>query len=149
MYSVYSTYDEGTAMDVLHYASASDARAHLKDLLDAAHGGRVATVDRDSERVAVVDATRLRDALAALTDARAEVLFEEGEWAAFLPGLPVHAVSNTLDGAVDELIIGLRQYAFDWTARLRSAPNHTENWGVVQLIGLSTDAQLRDWINAA
>ena len=61
----------------------------------------------------------------------------------------MHTVSDTLDGAIDELIVGLRQYAFDWTERLHSAPNHQENWGLVQLIGLSTEAQLRDWINAA
>ncbi len=35
--------------------SYTDARAHLKDLLDAAEKGRVATVRRESVRTAVVE----------------------------------------------------------------------------------------------
>src|SRR5438552_2880262 len=35
-------------MSITHYDSYTDARAHLKDLLDAAERGRVATVRRDA-----------------------------------------------------------------------------------------------------
>ncbi len=46
------------------YESFTQARAHLKDLLDAAASGRVATVRRDTSWAAVVDAERLRHYLA-------------------------------------------------------------------------------------
>lgn len=131
----------------VHYGSASAARAHLEDLLDAAAQGRVATVSRESGRIALVDAARLRDALAALTRSHARMVLEEGEWAAFLPGLPVHAVGTSVDEVVGELADALREYAEDWHHHLRTAPNH-DNWGLVQMTELSTDQQLRDWIVA-
>jgi hypothetical protein len=50
-------------MSAVHYDSYTEARAHLKDLLDAAEKGRVATVRRDSATTAVVDVERLRHIL--------------------------------------------------------------------------------------
>ena len=44
-----------------------------------------------------------------------------------------------VDGALADLPLLLREYAEDWDDRLESAPNHTGNWAVVQLINLSTD----------
>ncbi|MEV4129835.1 hypothetical protein [Nocardia sp. NPDC049707] len=64
----------------------------------------------------------------------------------FLPGLPIAADGASFDEAVDEMLVALREYANDWQNRLRDAPNHRENWGLAQLIGLSTDEQLRDWL---
>lgn len=104
-------------------------------------------MSRESERIALVDAARLRDALAALTPSDSRVVFEEGEWAAFLPGLPVHAVGTSVDEVVSELVDALREYAEDWHHHLRTAPNH-DHWGLVQMTELSTDQQLRDWIIA-
>lgn len=63
-------------MSTTHYDSYTDARAHLKDLLDAAERGRVATVRRDARRTAVVDVERLRSALARLSPSRAQVVAE-------------------------------------------------------------------------
>ena len=51
--------EQGAAMSAVHYDSYTDARAHLKDLLDAAERGRVATIRRESARTAVVDVERL------------------------------------------------------------------------------------------
>jgi len=132
-------------MSIVHYDSYTDARAHLKDLLDAAEKGRVATVRRDSSTTAVVDAERLRHFLASLT-CRAEVVSEAGGWSVFISGLPVAADGATFDEAVTEMIDALREYADDWQERLLDSPNHRENWGLVQLISLSSDDQLRDWI---
>jgi predicted RNase H-like HicB family nuclease len=132
-------------MSIVHYDSYTDARAHLKDLLDAAEKGRVATVRRDSSTTAVVDVERLRHFLASLTS-RAEVVSEAGGWSVFISGLPVAADGATFDEAVTEMIDALREYADDWQERLLDAPNHRENWGLVQLISLSSDEQLRDWI---
>ncbi len=57
-------------MSAVHYDSYTDARAHLKDLLDAAERGRVATVRRDAGQAAVVDVERLRHFLASVAAAR-------------------------------------------------------------------------------
>jgi predicted RNase H-like HicB family nuclease len=133
-------------MSVTHYDSYTDARAHLKDLLDAAERGRVATVRRDAGRTAVVDVERLRTSLATLSPSRAQVVAEEGGWSVFIPGLPVAADGATFEEAIVEMIDALREYAEDWQERLLDAPNHRNNWGLVQLISLSTDDQLRDWL---
>ncbi|GAA5169122.1 hypothetical protein GCM10023321_64170 [Pseudonocardia eucalypti] len=129
--------------------SYTEARAHLKDLLDAAERGRVATVRRDSARTAMVDVERLRYFLASLLPSRAEVVAEDGGWSAFIPGVPVAADGETFDDAVDEMLAALREYAEDWQDHLLDAPNHRDNWGLVQLIELSDDRQLRNWIIGA
>jgi predicted RNase H-like HicB family nuclease len=136
-------------MSATHYDSYTEARAHLKDLLDAAGRGRVATVRRDAAdaaQAAVVDAERLRRALAAVNRWRPQAVPEAGGWSIFIPGLPVAADGATFEDAVSDMIAALREYADDWQDRLLDAPNHRDNWGVVQLIGLSDDEQLRDWL---
>ena len=133
-------------MSAVHYDSYSDARAHLKDLLDAAERGRVATVRRDATSAAVLDAARLRHFLAAVVPSRAQVVPEVGGWSVFIPGLPVAADGATFDAAIDEMVQALREYADDWQDRLLDAPNHRDHWGLVQLISLSDDDQLRDWL---
>ena len=135
-------------MSAIRYDNYTAARAHLKQLLDAADEGRVATVTRDSRQAAVVDAERLRYALSRLCP-QAKVINEDDAWWAFIDGVPVAADGTTFDEAILEMIDALREYADDWQDRLRTAPNHAENWGLVQLIELSTDEQLRDWLVGA
>jgi predicted RNase H-like HicB family nuclease len=134
------------SVSAVHYDSYSEARAHLKDLLDAAGRGRVATVRRDSASAAVLDVGRLRHFLASVVPSRAQVVAEAGGWSVFIPGLPVAADGPTFDAAIDEMVQALREYAQDWQDRLAEAPNHRDNWGLVQLISLSDDDQLRDWL---
>lgn len=136
-------------MSAVHYESYTQARAHLKDLLDASDEGRVATVRRDSGRAAVVDVERLRRYLSLVCPAKAEVVAEAGGWSVFLPGLPLAADGATFDEAIEEMVQALREYAEDWQDRLRTAPNHEDNWGLVQLIALSDDVELRDWLVGA
>ncbi|MFY1694849.1 MULTISPECIES: hypothetical protein [unclassified Solwaraspora] len=133
-------------MSAVHFDSYSQARAHLKDLLDAADRGQVATVRRDNRTAAIVDRERLRFFLASVTPSGAQVVAESGGWSIFVPGLPVAADGESLDEAVDELILALREYAEDWQDRLLDAPNHSSNWGLVQLITISSDDQLREWL---
>ena len=133
----------------MHYDSYTDARAHLKDLLDAAERGHVATVRRDAATTAVVDVARLRYFLASLIPSRAEVIAEGGGWSVFIPGLPIAADGASFDEAIMEMVDALREYAEDWQDHLLNAPNHRENWGLVQLISLSDDEQLRDWLVGA
>ena len=133
-------------MGAVHYDSYTQARTHLKDLLAAAEQGCTATVRRESSTAAVVDAGRLRHFLAVVSPVRAEVVAEDGRWWSFLPGLPISADGATFDEAILEMVDALRAYATDWQDWLREAPNHQENWGLVQMINLSTDEQLRDWL---
>ena len=118
----------------------------MKDLLDAAERGHVATVRRDAAKTAVVDVERLRSSLASLSAYRAQAVAEADGWSIFIPGLPVAADGATFDEAVAEMVGALREYAEDWHERLLDAPNHRDNWGLVQLISLSDDDQLRDWL---
>ncbi|WP_432980949.1 hypothetical protein [Dactylosporangium sp. CA-233914] len=128
-----------------HFDSYTAARAHFKDLLDAARRGRVATVQREVGRAAVVDADRLRVSLVGVLPSP-QVVAEDGGWSVFLPGVPVAADASTFDDAIDEMVLTLREYAGDWQERLLDAPNHQNNWALVQVVELSDDAQLREWL---
>jgi predicted RNase H-like HicB family nuclease len=130
----------------LHYNTVSEARAHFSALIDAAEAGVPATVRRDRRRAAVVDADRLRHFLVSVRPARAEVVPEGAGWSIVLPGLPIAADGETFEDALDEMVAALREYAEDWADRLRHASNHEQNWGLVQIIDLSSDEELRDWL---
>ncbi len=133
-------------MPAVHYDSFTAARVHFRDLIDAAKQGRVATMRRDDSRTAFVDVERLRHYLASVAPSGAQVVAEGGGWSVFIPGLPVAADGATFDEAITEMIDALREYADDWQDELQHAPNHRDNWGLVQLIGLSDDAQLTEWL---
>jgi hypothetical protein len=143
---VYTRKKEQAMGTKVEYRSAREARDHFKDILDAADDGRPATVTRDERRVAAVDADRLIHFLTHVRPSGAEVVAENDGWSLFIPGLPVAADGPTLDDAVDEMVDALRDYADEWTDHLRLAPNHADNWGVVQIVALASDEQLRDWL---
>jgi predicted RNase H-like HicB family nuclease len=132
----------------VEYRSARDAREHFKDILDAADDGRPATVTRDARRVAAVDADRLVHFLTRVRPSGAQVVAENDGWSIFIPGLPVAADGTTLDEATEAMIDALRDYVEEWADHLRLAPNHAENWGLVQIVALSSDEQLRNWLLA-
>src|SRR5271155_3146131 len=133
-------------MPAVHYDSYTDARNNLKQLLDAAEHGLVATIRRDAALTAVLDAGRLGHFLASVVPSGARVVQEGDGWSVFIPGLPIAADAVSFDEAVSEMIETLREYAQDWQDHLLGAPNHQDNWGLVQLISLSSDAQLRGWL---
>lgn len=129
-----------------HFPSYTHARQQLRAVLDAASSGFVTTIDRDSERFLVVSARQQREDLAALRPSNAAVVAEGGGWAVILPGLPVYGDGDSFDEAIDDAIDALREYAEDWNLRLRTAPNHRQHHAVVELVELSTDEELRDWL---
>lgn len=133
-------------MHTRHFGSYTETRANLRLVLDSAHAGRVTTVRRDDERFAVVDAARLVTTLMQLRPARAVVVAEGGGWSAFLPGLPTHGEGGAFDEAIEDLLEALREYAEGWNARLLNAPNHRDNWDVVEIVELATDDQLKAWV---
>jgi hypothetical protein len=132
-------------MPAVHYESYTAARANLKDVLDHAANGEVVTVRRDSVTAAVLDAGRLRHFLASVVPPCVEVVAEADGWSAFIPGLPIAAAAADYDATVADIVDALREYAEDWPA-LQHAPNHRDNWGLVQLVALSDDEQLRRWV---
>jgi predicted RNase H-like HicB family nuclease len=141
--------DLEAVMSALHYDSYTEARTHFKELLDAAERGQPATVRRESSTAMVVDASRLLRLLLDIYPSRAQVVAEEGGWSVFIPGLPVAADGATFDEAITEMVDALREYADDWQDHLYNVPNHADNWGLVHLIALSTDDQLREWLAGA
>ena len=137
------------ATATVNYASAREAREHFKDLLDAADEGRPATVTRETRRVAAVDADRLVHFLTRLHPSGAQAVPDGDGWSVILPRVPVAADGVTIEDAVDEMVDALRDYAEAWSERLRLAPNHEDNWGLVQIVTLASDEQLRNWLMAA
>ena len=132
-------------MATLHFEKVSEARDNFKALLDAAESGRPAVVSRDDRAIAFVSADRLRYFLAKIS-AVAMVVNEAGSWWIFIDGLPVSADGATFDEALSDMVLALREYAEDWQDRLSTAPNHADNWGIVQLVSLSTDDELCQWL---
>lgn len=129
----------------MHFDKVAEARDSFKAMLDAAQAGTPVTVNRDGRKTAVVDAERLAYFLGRIVP-RPEMFHGEGSWWFVIPGLPISADGPTLDEALDDLISALREYAEDWVNDLRTAPNHVNNWGLVQFTELSTDEQLRAWV---
>ncbi|MDA0566134.1 prevent-host-death protein [Streptomonospora sp. S1-112] len=133
-------------MAAVHFDDPTEATSHVPALLAAAERGLAATVRRDGFLAAVVDAARLRHCLAAATPSRAEAVPEADGWSIFIPGLPVAADGATFEEAVAEMVAALREYAQDWQDHLLDAPNHRDNWALVQLISLSDDRRLAEWV---
>lgn len=129
-----------------HYGTLRAGREHLKDVLDSAEQGLPTSVTRDHKTVAVVDADRLAAYLRLVRPAHAEAVAENDGWSVFIPGLPIAADGATLDEALDEAVLALRDYADAWSQRLRLAPNHADNWGLVQIVEFSSDDQLKAWL---
>lgn len=59
---------------------------------------------------------------------------------------PVGVEGRTVEAAITDLAMRLHEHALDWDERLCLAPNHVQNWALVQLVNLSTDEELVDWI---
>lgn len=131
---------------VRHFDSYSQARERFRDVLDAAQRGVVTSVQREGEVFLVVAARQHREWLADLRPSNAEVVAEGGGWAVFVPDLPLHGDGDSFDDAVDDAVDALREYADDWNERLHLAPNHRHHRPVVELVELSTDEQLREWL---
>ena len=126
--------------------SATETRANFKTALDRAEQGVSVRVERAGRVSALVDADRLRTTLMSLVSPDVQVLPGEHEWGAYIPAIAsVSATGDTFDAAIDDLISAAREYADDWNDHLRHAPNHTDNWGFVQIVTLSDDDALRAW----
>ena len=132
-----------------NFATLREARSHMTDLTDAALSGRPVSYARDGRQVAVGDAERLRGALSKLHPARAVAFQEVGGVGIAISELGLAVEGGGFAEAVREMVIALREYAADWDDHLLNAPNHANNWALVQIIALSTDEQLATWVRGA
>lgn len=129
------------------FLSYTDTRRHLRDALNTAVARVPVGISRRDSRVALVDVGLFQDLLTSCSQVPCpEAFAEDGGWSVLLPGTPIAAEGLDLDDAVEEFIVALREYAEDWSDHLRDAPNHADNWPLVQLVCLSTDEKLRAWI---
>ncbi|MDE2409624.1 MAG: hypothetical protein KGL72_04890 [Actinomycetales bacterium] len=130
------------------YTSFSAARDNLKKVLDAAGDGKSVTIARGSQVSVVADGERLRQYLSSTIAASAQVWVEPTAVGVALADLPFVAEGASVEDAMTDLVLQLREYTEDWETRLLHAPNHANNWGLVQLVKLSTDTQLLSWLEA-
>ena len=132
------------------YLSFTETRKQLRLMLDRAGNGVPTGIERHDSRVALLELGRLQEILASCRlVGRPEAVAEAGGWSVLLPGTPVAADGGDLDEAVDEFVLALREYAEDWQERLMHAPNHSGNWPLVQLVALSSDDELADWVRGS
>ncbi|MEA2023921.1 MAG: prevent-host-death protein [Actinomycetota bacterium] len=125
--------------------SSTNARDNFSTVLDEAAEGAATVIERRRQRVVVVDQARFLAAIEPSLPTPVAVPEDDG-WSLMLPGLPVAAEGPTFDDAINEFVDALVEYAEDWEARLRTAPNHAANWPLVQFILLSSREALRDWV---
>lgn len=127
----------------------ADARKSFKTILDTSDRGGLSIIQRGESSASVVNTGLFREFLVKTVPAKAQVVNEDGAWAIFLPGLPLAAEGATLEEATLDLVDALRDYAEDWEDHLRAAPNHRDNWALVQLIDSSTDEELVAWLTGS
>jgi len=94
---------------------------------------------------AVAPADRLREYLSSTISPRVSLLVEAGRTIGLMENRSFVSEGADVEGALEDLVLSLREYAEDWEDHLQQAPNHSENWALVQLVKLSTDEQLIDW----
>lgn len=134
---------------VVDYPTTAEARGKFKAVLDAAATGKTVTIGRATgPTAAVTDAEQLRRYFELTIPAHAGVVIEDGNYVVVMEGKPFVTEGATLDEALKDMILTLREYSEDWFARLRSSPNHKERWGLVNLVKLSSDEQLEAWLQA-
>lgn len=130
----------------MQYLTYTDTRSHLREVLDTAEAGLPIGIRRHDRLVALIESGRLREVLMdSRRLRRPEAVAEAEGWSVFLPGTPIAADGADLAEAVDEFVAALREYAEDWQARLRFAPNHQQHWPLVQLVSLTSDDDLAEW----
>ncbi|EAP97847.1 hypothetical protein JNB_12823 [Janibacter sp. HTCC2649] len=74
--------------------------------------------------------------------APATVVAEGDGWSICLTGLPIAADGTTLEEALEEAALALRDYATAWGDRLCLATNQADNSSFVRFVESSDDVQL-------
>ncbi|GAA1856344.1 hypothetical protein GCM10009715_00140 [Paeniglutamicibacter psychrophenolicus] len=133
-----------------HAYGYTQARESLKAILDFSERGGLSMISRpDRTPAAVVNGESLRRYLALTVVPNVQVVNEDGAWVVFMQGQPLATEATELEDALVDFVEALREYAEDWEDHLHVAPNHRENWALVQLVGLSSDEQLISWLTGS
>jgi hypothetical protein len=90
---------------------------------------------------------QLREHLSHVISPAVRILHENGRVIALMDGRGLASEGTTLEDVLHDLVLTLREYSQDWDDRLKHAPNHVHNRDLVQLIALSTDDELIQWLN--
>lgn len=129
--------------------TTSKARSEFKEVLDSAQRGATPTIERGEYEFAVTDKAGLVQFLKLSVSAKPKLVTEDGAYVLVIPGLPFASEANSLDESVDLLVEDLIDYAAEWHDLYQDAPNHADNWGLVTLVNLLSESQLKEWLLTA
>lgn len=76
---------------------------------------------------------------------RATIIDHGVGWSVIFEDQPLAAQGATRADAIASMIDELRLYSSSWPTLART-PEHAANWPLAQLVAVSTDAQLAEWI---
>lgn len=116
----------------------SVAKSGLSGLVDRVvrqHSPVVVERHHGKEAVLVIDREDLANALGKQHGFSTQVFIDGGEYAVGLDGFGLHGTGSTLDGALDDLLGVLREYASEYFQRLefyRYTPNRA--WHYLPLV---------------
>ena len=124
---------------MLRHWQASVARAQWAQLLNGVEHGDWQVIRRFNERVVAVRAQDMTDLLSLCCPFSPEVLFEDDGVAIWLPELEIYGRGASLEAAATDLLEAAREYAEEWDATLKDAPNHRAREWHVRRIQLAAD----------
>ena len=127
------------------YPTYSNAREHLKDVLDATARGRTVTVARDGELSVVVPVDRLRDYLYRTVAPRIRVVSAHDRVVALMEDRPFVSEGIDIDSALQDMTVSLREYAETGKSVSRMPPITPTRGRSCSSTKLSTDEQLLAW----
>lgn len=133
---------------LLEYSKITKARASISEIYSTVEQHLVVGILREGDApVAVIRRDDLKAALQALSPLSPQVRFSKnGTVSMWIEGLPISSQGSSFDEAGEELIVALRDYAQTWVEELKNYPNHKERWGVANLVLLSDDDELREFL---
>lgn len=131
------------------FDTVSEARAHMREVIDAAHERIPVRIRRGSRRVVVVDEELFIELVSKTSAVPVPQVYEENDgWTVVLPGTPIAADSTDFNECVDDFVDVLQDYAADWISdvELRTARSHRGNAALVALVDSLTHEEMRSWV---
>lgn len=130
---------------LLEFTKITDARASMREIYDSAERHMAAVVRRENDPpVAVIRSDDLKRALRALCPIDPQVrVAPGGQVSMWIEGMPIAGEGADFEAAGNDLIDSLRAYSVTWVDDLHQFSNHQQRWGLVNLVLLSDDEELR------
>lgn len=117
----------------------SKARNDMSRVVDRVQAGEPAVIERRGVKFLITSFDEERELLAGAFGFHPQVLADGPGVGIILPELGVHSEGDTLEQAEEELVNAAIDYAEDWHAVLRNAPNHVDRRGWVWRITMADD----------